>query len=239
MNSFSGKTILIVEDDISTREMIRAALEDFGLSILSEATLAGAMEALKKGKPDLIILDIGLPDGNGLELCLFARGEEGFSKVPVIALTGRTELHDKKKGFDAGVDQYLEKPIVIEELAMWVKALFRRVEMDLHGGSMLTFGDMSICAESFVVSFRGNTVGNLTRREFDLFYFLVKSSPKVLSRDAIISEVWKTAAVPNLVDTHIFNMRRKLPRELAARVQSVPGKGFRYFQPGGQASESK
>ncbi len=226
-----NKTILVVEDHKEMRDLVKSVLERDGFSLIYAETVKAGKDFLKHKKPDLIILDLGLPDGSGLEICSLVRGTAGLSKTPVIALTGLTEFKDKKLGFDAGVDQYLEKPIVIEELSLWVKALLRRVELDTRGGTLLTFGDLQICNESYIVKFKGKIIGNLTRREFDLFYFLVKASPKLISRGAIISEVWKTAAVENLVDTHIFNMRQKLPRQLAARIQSVPGIGFRYFQP--------
>lgn len=226
-----NKTILVVEDHKETRDLIRAALEDEGFKPACADTLKSGKDYLKHHKPALIILDLGLPDGNGLEICGSVRGDAELSKTPIIALTGLTELHDKKRGFDTGVDQYLEKPIVIEELSLWVKALLRRVEWGNHGGTILMFDDLQICSESYIVKFKGAVIGNLTRREFDLFCFLVKTSPKLISRKSIISEIWKTAAVENLVDTHIYNLRQKLPRQLAARIQSVPGKGFRYFPP--------
>jgi len=224
-------TILVVEDEKEMRDLIKAVLEKDGFHLICAETLRAGKDLLKRKKPDLIILDLGLPDGNGLEICALARGNAELSKTPIIALTGLTEFKDKKLGFDAGVDQYLEKPIVIEELSLWVRALLRRVDWDAPGGTALTFGDLQICSESYIVKFKGELIGNLTRREFDLFYFLVKAGPKLISRNTIISEVWRTAAVENLADTHIFNLRRKLPRQLAARIQSVPGKGFRYFQP--------
>jgi len=94
-----------------------------------------------------------------------------------------------------------------------------------------TKGELSICAESRMVRFGGEVIDNLTGREFDLFHFLVSNAPKVISRREIISQAWKTSAVDNLVDVHIFNLRRKLPPALAAQVQSVPGRGFRYLAP--------
>ena len=226
-----NKTILVVEDHKEMRDLVKSVLERDGFHLIYAETVRAGRDSLKQTKPDLIILDLGLPDGSGLEICSLVRGTAGLSKTPVIALTGLTEFKDKKRGFDAGVDQYLEKPIVIEELSLWVKALLRRVELDTRGGTLLAFGDLQICRESFIIKFEGEVTGNLTRREFDLFYFLVKASPKLISRKTIITEVWKTAAVENLVDTHIYNMRQKLARKLALRVQSVPGKGFRYFHP--------
>jgi len=209
--------------------LVKAVLRRGGFWFDCAKTLGEGRNYLTKNKPDLIILDLRLPDGNGLEICELVRSSPELAKIPIIALTGLTEFSDKKRGFAAGVDQYLEKPLILEELPLWAHALLRRVEWDAEAGPMPAFGDLQICGESFVVKFQDKVIGNLTRREFDLFYFLVKNSPKIFSRADIIAKVWKTASVDNLVDTHIFNLRQKLPGELAARVQSISGKGFRYL----------
>lgn len=226
------KTILLVEDDKDARKLIRTVLKRDVFKLYEVKTLKTGTDFLKKRSPDLMILDLILPDGNGLDLCRMARASARLAKTPIIALTALTDFSDKKQGFEAGVDQYLEKPIIIDELSLWVKALLRRVEWDSHGGPLISFGDLQICSESYIIKFGGKVTGNLTRREFELFSFLVRTSPKLISRAAIISKVWKTVSVDNLVDTHIFNLRQKLPPRLAERVQSVAGKGFRYLPPG-------
>lgn len=219
----------MVEDHKETCALIKALIEREGYLFACAKTLREGKEYLFRQRPALIILDLRLPDGNGLELCELVRGSPELAKIPIIALTGLTELSDKKRGFDAGVDQYLEKPLILEELPLWIHALLRRVEWDANKEPLPAYGDLQISGESYIIRFQDKVIGNLTRREFDLFYFLVKNSPKVYSREAIISGVWKTASVENLVDTHIFNLRQKLPRQLAQRIQSVPGKGFRYL----------
>jgi DNA-binding response OmpR family regulator len=224
------KTLLIVEDHAETRAMITAAMEHEGYSILATGTLGEAASLVTKHVPALIILDMVLPDGHGIELCLKVRKDSRLCRIPIIALTGESMLIQKKKGFSCGLDQYLTKPIEMDELAMWVKALLRRVDMErgVQVDSM-PLGDVTLIPEAQLIKFKGNCFGDLTKREFELFSALAVRSPKIFSREMIISIVWKTAAVPNLVDTHIFNMRKKLPQELEKRIQSVPGKGFRYL----------
>lgn len=226
-----NRLVLVVEDHRETRDLVKAALENEGLNPVCKDTIKGGKEFLREHQPALIILDMNLPDGNGLEICAIVRAVPELSRTPIIALSGLTLLEDKKRGFDAGVDQYLGKPLEVEELLLWVKALLRRIEWDATGRNLPTFGDLQICAESYLVRFRNRAISNLTRREFELFYYLVSNSPKIVSRQVIISEIWETASVDNLVDTHIHNLRMKLPPPLAARVQSVPGKGFRYYAP--------
>lgn len=221
--------ILIVEDHKETCDMLEAALQEAGFKTHCAGGVKAARSFLERHRPGLIILDLCLPDGHGLELCGWVRDEERLAEIPVVALTGQDELAQKKKGFAAGVDQYLTKPIIMDELVMWVKALLRRVAMDRGGGSVLTVGALEIDIKAQLVKYRNVPVGNLTRREFELFCALVRCSPGILSRKEIISKVWRTAAVENLVDTHMFNMRAKLPHELSARIHAVAGKGFRYF----------
>ena len=227
-----SNSILVVEDHAETREMLRAALEEGGFRVACAGDVKAALEYLAGHRPRMLILDLRLPDGNGLEICTHARQSDAMSDIPVIALTGEDELPDKKKGFAAGVDQYLTKPIVMEELLMWVDALLRRVSLDKCGGTLLKAGRLEMEVRAQLVKFRDKPVKNLTRREFELLYALVKNSPGILSRQEILAHVWRTVAVENLVDAHMFNLRKKLPPELSERIQSITGKGFRYYDTG-------
>ncbi len=224
-----NSSILIVEDHKETCAMLSAALEDAGFGIHCAGTVKAAKEFLGQNSPCLVILDMHLPDGHGFEVCGWVRKNERLANIPVIALTGQDQLGDKTKGFSAGVDQYLTKPIIMEELVMWVKALLRRVDMDKSGGAVLTISDLQLDAKAQLVKYRSGPVENLTRREFELLYALAKNSPRILSRGEILEKVWHTVSVENLVDTHLFNLRNKLPKDLSEKIQAVAGKGFRYF----------
>lgn len=224
-----NNVVLIVEDHKETSIMLSAALEDSGFSTHCAGTVRAAKEFLKNNDPCLMILDLQLPDGNGLDVCLSARANPRHGNIPIIALTGQDELQYKKNGFSSGVDQYLTKPIIMDELTMWVKALLRRVDMDKSGGAVLIRSDLQLDEKAQIVKYRNEPIENLTRREFGLLYVLVKSSPRILSRKEIIEKVWRTVSVENLVDTHMFNLRKKLPGELSEKIQAVAGKGFRYF----------
>ncbi|MBI5199999.1 MAG: response regulator transcription factor [Elusimicrobia bacterium] len=223
------KTLLLVEDDGAARKGWAANLEREGYRVLESDGVNVAYNLFQQEKPDLIVLDMNLPDGNGVDFCKRVRNHKTLHATPVIMLTGRGEIDDKAAGFDAGVDQYLVKPVVTRELLLWVKALLNRLALDKEEGGQLEAGDLAIDPDSHLVRFRDVTVTNLTGKEFDLFYALVKRSPKVLTREWILSTLWKTVAVDNLADVHISKIRHKLPPALADRVQTVPGKGFRYF----------
>lgn len=221
--------ILVVEDHKETCALLAAALEEAGFSTHCCGTVKAAKEYLGHSVPCLVVLDLRLPDGDGLEICRWARDIGRLESIPLIALTGEDDLRDKEKGFLAGVDQYLTKPIIMDELVMWVKALLRRVDMDKSGGAVLTIYELQMDVKAQIVKYKNVPVENLTRREFELLYALAKSSPRILSRVEILAEVWRTVAVENLVDTHLYNLRNKLTPELSAKIQAVAGKGFRYF----------
>ena len=224
-----GKTILFVEDDAQTRRYCALALSSLGHRVLEADGIEVGFHLFQQERPDLVVLDIALPDGTGLDFCRKARAHKVLARTPIIMLTGKAELDDKAAGFDAGADQYLVKPVAPRELAMWVQALLQRLANDAGGGSELVAGDLTIDTEASLVRFKNLTISNLTGKEFDLLYSMVKNRPKILSRQFILSKLWRTVAVDNVVDTHLGNLRRKLPQALADRLQAVPGKGFRYF----------
>lgn len=226
---FMKSDILIVEDHKETCVLLSATLDEAGFSSYCAGTIAAAKKFLAQHDPRLIILDLHLPDGNGLKICSYVRANAGHENVPVIALTGQDSFQNKREGFHAGVDCYLTKPIDMAELVMWVEALLRRVDMDKRGGVFLTAYDLQLDSKSQLAKYKNKPVENLTRREFELLYALVKCNPGILTRKEIIEKVWRTAAVENLVDTHMFNLRKKLPCELSQKLQAVAGKGFRYL----------
>lgn len=224
----SKKKILVVEDDEQVREVVRFTLAaDY--RVLEAETARQGLRLFQAESPDLAVIDVMLPDMDGLVLCRRIREDAQRSATPVIVLTALSALEDKASGVAAGADQYLVKPVRPKELKLWVDALIQR-----RGGgpqAAIEAGDLRILRESHMVSFRGRLLPDLTPKEFELLRLLVEARPKVLSREAILSRLWDTVTVDHVVDTHMSNLRKKLPPELAARVQNVPGKGFRYFDP--------
>lgn len=224
------KTIVVVEDDAVTRGMVRDLLAAEGHRVLDADTAAVGLHLCRTRKPDLVILDVKLPDGSGVDLCLKLRESQELRAVPVVMLTGQGALEDKETGFSAGADQYIVKPVHAKELLLWVRALFERLRLDSGAGEVLKAGDLEIEPSAHLVRWRGQTVPDLTVREFDILRFLVKNRPQVVTRKRVLSQLLRTVAVDNLVDVHVSNLRRKLPREAADRIQTVPGKGFRYLE---------
>lgn len=229
------KSILLVEDNNELSSVLKFALAEAGYEVTVSDLIGSGFNIFQNSRPDLVIADIDLPDGSGLELCRKIRAHKPLSSTPVIILTGHTDIDTKMLGFSSGADQYLSKPITSGELLMWAGALLKRVDLDRDGGGncgKITAGDLVIESESRLVKYKGGTIDTLTTKEFELLSALVTHRPKVLTRKFILSKVWNTVAVDHLADTHVYNIRKKLPRELADKIQSVPGKGFRFFEPG-------
>lgn len=222
--------MLIIEDDGDTRRVMAQALSSVGYRVIESDGAQVGFHLFQSEKPDLVILDITLPDGDGIEFCRKIRAHKTLVATPVIMLTAKGRIEEKATGFEAGADQYLVKPVKPRELLLWVDALLHRLALDKEEGGELTAGDLTIDPAAHLLRFRDATVSNLTAKEFDLLYALVKKRPRVLSRRWILSSLWRTVAVDNVVDTHMSNLRRKLPQTLADRLQAVPGKGFRYFE---------
>ena len=221
--------ILLVEDDPAVRAYMREALSAAGYAVAEADCLDAARHLVRKEKPALVVLDIQLPDGTGFDFCQEIRSSKALAETPIMMLTALGKLQQKEEGFTAGADQYLVKPVDPKELLLWVEALLRRLKIDAGEMDNIEAGDVLIETNTHIIRFKGQPVPNLTKKEFELLSFLVRRRPRVFSRKYLLSNLWHTVAVDHAVDTHFYNLRKKLPQELALRIQAVPGKGFRYF----------
>jgi len=223
------RKILLVEDDAHVRIPIREIMVGAGYRLVEAESVEMGIHLFRTQEPDLLILDRHLPDGSGLEVCAAVRKHASLSKTPVIMLTGAGKLEEKAEGFAAGADQYLVKPVDPKELVLWVDSLLRRMDMAEDPGAVIEAGELRIEVDAHMIRFKDRELADLTVKEFELFQFLVRNRPRPLSRQFILSKLWHTVAVDNLIDVYISKLRKKLPTELADRLQSVPGKGFRYL----------
>ena len=199
--------LLVVEDDVALGQILVRGLTEDGYAVDLEATSAGAQHAVDHSDYDLVILDLGLPDGDGVTLC--RRLRERQMRVPVLMLTARDGLNDKVAGLDAGADDYLTKPFDYLELAARVRALLRRPPETT--GPILQVGDIRLDPASHTV-WRGAIVVPLTAREFSLLEYLMRRPGDVLTRTELLEHVWDANydGLSNVVDVHIANLRRKL-----------------------------
>ncbi|MFC3394945.1 two-component system response regulator KdpE [Brenneria rubrifaciens] len=201
-------TILIVEDEKEIRRFVRQALEGEGCRVFEAETLQrGLLEAATR-KPDLVILDLGLPDGNGID---YIRDLRQWSGMPVIVLSARTDEQDKIDALDVGADDYLTKPFGIGELLARVRVSLRRHGSDQQETPLVSFGNVTVDLLNHLVSRDGQTL-HLTPLEFRLLATLVSNPGKVLTQRQLLSQVWGPNAVEHSHYLRIYmgHLRQKL-----------------------------
>jgi len=233
------QNILIVDDEASVVEVVGLYLRREGFEITSAADGREALEAMQKGRPDLLILDVMLPEIDGLEILRRLRAGSD-SKVPVILLTARGQEIDRIYGLELGADDYVVKPFSPAELTARVKAILRRTGTDqlLPGTHQLVaFEGLKIDPKTREVEVQGNRV-ELTATEFNLLYFLADHPRQVFSRDQLLEKVWGYSDYvdPSTVTVHIRRLREKIevkPSE-PSRLVTVWGVGYK-FEPGVQS----
>ena len=222
-------TILIVEDDDTVREALSAGLESEGYEvILSDNGLDGLKQAKEEG-PDLILLDLMLPEMDGLSVCRALRRN---SDVPIIMLTARGTEMDKIVGLETGADDYVVKPFSLGELLARIRSLLRRTRNDKQENQMqLTSGNVSLDFTSRRVS-KDDAEVHLTQKEFNLLAELMRNKGAVLSRDLLLEKVWGYSYVGNThtVDVHIRWLREKIELDPSkpVRIVTVRGVGYRF-----------
>lgn len=226
--------ILIVEDDDGVRRALELALAEEGHSPQSVGDPVSAFEAFQAGPPDLVLIDIMLPGGSGLDLCRRIRSE---SQVPIIMVTARDDSHDVVAGLEAGADDYVTKPFVFKELAARIRALLRRSRAGTSNGDedgAMRFGELVITPEEGRVTRDGEEV-SLTRTELLLLCELAASPRRVFSRDQLLTNVWGYDYFGDgrVVDAHVRRLRKKLEPDPSdpTYVVTVRGLGYKFNPP--------
>ena len=214
MNGGAHGRILVVEDDEAIADVVRRALRREGHEVRSAADGVEALSASEELVPDLVILDLGLPRLDGVEVCRRLRAE---SDVPILILTARSETEDRVEGLDSGADDYLVKPFELSELLARTRALMRR--RPPRGTAALTVGDLRLNPDTREV-FRGQREVELTNREFELLEYLMRNQKLVVSRERLLEEVWgyDPLSATNTIDVFISNLRRKLEEGGEGRI---------------------
>jgi DNA-binding response OmpR family regulator len=198
--------VLVIEDDAEIADVLRRFLRQEGHDVRTATDGGGALPAAAEFVPDLVILDLGLPGLDGVEVCRRLRAE---GDVPILILTARTELEDRVEGLDSGADDYLVKPFERQELLARIRALLRR--RPPRGSASLAVGDLRLNPDTHEVT-RGERRIELTNREFELLEYLMRNERLVISRERLLEEVWgyDPMAMTNTIDVFISNLRRKL-----------------------------
>ena len=223
-----GKKILVVDDEKKITEIIKAYLERDNFSVIVAYDGNAALDAVKKHSPDLIVLDLMLPEISGWEVCRILRKD---SNIPIIMLTARDETTDKIVGLELGADDYVTKPFDAKELVSRVKAVLRRYEGNSIGTSKkIHAGDLTIDIERRLVS-RGEQNIELTPIEFDLLLLLTRHPGRVFSRLQLLDSIQGDAyeGYERTIDSHIKNLRKKIEPEpeKPAYIITVYGVGYK------------
>ena len=218
--------MLVVEDEQKVANALREGLEDEEYDVVVERTGEGAFFRVNTETFDVILLDLGLPGRDGLEILSALRQRE--LKTPVLVLTARDSLQDRVKGLDSGADDYLVKPFAFAELLARLRALVRRGRVTQ--APRLTVGDLDVDLITRRVA-RGAQAVELTVREFELLEYLMRHHGQVVSRETLARDVWKetarTTPLDNVIDVHIARLRRKVDLDHTVKlIHTVRGVGF-------------
>lgn len=218
--------IYLVEDDDSIRELVIYTLHSTGFEAAGFLCAKDFWKGLEKQMPALILLDIMLPDEDGLQILKKLRSNASTKKVPVIMLTAKGTEYDKVVGLDSGADDYIPKPFGMMELVSRIKAVLRRTE-PVRDENVYEAGSISVDVDKHLVMADGKEV-ILTLKEFELLCYLLKNKGFVLSRDKILSRIWgyDIDVETRTVDVHIRTLRQKLGR-CGEMIETVRGVGYR------------
>lgn len=207
-----GKWIYYVEDDTSIRELVLYALKTAEFQVMGFENAASFYKRMKEQQPDLILLDIMLPDEDGVSILKKLKSRPDTENIPVIMMTAKSSEYDKVLGLDSGADDYITKPFGVMELISRVKAVIRRSDRSKgSAGEVLKIGELVLDEQKHEVYARGQEV-SLTFKEFELLSYLMKNRGLVLSRDKILNTIWnyEYEGESRTVDVHIGSMRQKL-----------------------------
>jgi len=222
--------ILIIEDEPDIRTTLEYNLRKDGFDVIGVGSLGEARAAINSSSFSMILLDLMLPDGSGLDLCREIKGNKELSSTPIIILTAKDDEVDKVVGFELGADDYVTKPFSVRELILRIKAILKRgvapkaelVEVERQ------FGDLTIDVDSHEV-FVNSVQVTLTALEFRLLRQLVDRRGRVQSRDQLLSDVWgySSDVTTRTVDTHIKRLREKLGT-MGKYIQTIRGVGYKF-----------
>lgn len=219
-------TILLVDDDPDIREFVTFNLAKEGYTVVTAKDGAEGVEAVKKHRPDLVLLDVMMPGMDGIEACEAIRTNPDIASTLIAFLSARGEDYSQVAGFDAGADDYITKPIRPKVLVSRVKALLRRNVKESEPVGNIERGDLLINLEKYQV-FRDGNVVEMPRKEFELLHLLASKPGKVFSRDSIMDRVWGSEVVVGgrTIDVHIRKIREKIGDD---RIKTIKGVGYKF-----------
>lgn len=218
--------ILLVEDDSDVLELIKHSFSIRDFTVLQTESGKEALAITKKEFPDLIILDLTLPDMDGVEVCKSLKERPETKEIPILMLTARTGVIDRVKGLEIGADDYLIKPFDPMELIARAKALLRRT-IGSKGAARIPIkvGSIHIDPVNYALDIKGKPIHELTPKEFDILYELVRQAPRPVSREDLYQTIWGRTKKDNtrVIDIHVAKIRKKIGEH---RIKTIPAKGY-------------
>jgi len=223
--------ILVVEDEKDIRDLIELHLEKAGFKTALARDGREAFRKVKESMPDLIVLDLMLPEMDGKELARLLKAREETKQIPIVMLTAKTEEVDRIVGFELGADDYIPKPFSPRELVLRIQAVLKRAGSPRPQGAEtapLQIGDLEIDESNFEVRLKRKPV-ELTKIEFSLLLELVKAKGRLKTRDSLLEGVWgfDSYGDSRTIDTHLSRLRQKLGK-MGERIETVRGMGYRF-----------
>ncbi len=221
----AGEHLLVVDDEENLRSMLSAALRHHGFEISVAANGREALTAVEESKPDLVVLDVMMPDLDGFEVCRRLRADNNHT--PVLFLTARDSTDDKVRGLTLGGDDYLEKPFSLEELVARATAILRRAGAVKDDASVLELEDLSLDDDAHIVLKAGEHI-HLSPTEYKLLRYLLINKGRVLSKPQILDHVWEYDfdGDGGVVETYIGYLRRKLDSTDPKLIHTIRGAGY-------------
>jgi len=217
--------VLIVDDEKDILDLLEYNLEKEGYEVLSAMDGEEAISMAKTEKPNMVLLDIMMPQMDGIETCRRLRELPELKGTFIVFLTARAEEYSELAGFDAGADDYIAKPIKPRVLLSRIKAILRRDHTFKDEQDLLNVKDLEIIRDEYIVR-RGNEIFNLPRKEFELLYFLASKPGKVFRREKLLEKIWGDVyVVDRTIDVHIRKLREKIGE---GYIQTVKGVGYKF-----------
>jgi DNA-binding response OmpR family regulator len=221
------KEIFLLEDDIEIQKMLKNFLEKNGFIVKSFSNAESFLIELKKKKPNLILLDLMLPDADGIEVCKNLKSKEDTSKIPIIIISAKTQEIDKVIGLEVGADDYLGKPFSLREILARIKAVLRRQETKEIPEPIKLGCGLEIDPEKFKVFYKNEEI-ILSTTEFKILHLLASNKGVVFSREKIIERLWnyEKDIYERTIDVHIKHLREKL-KEAGNLIKNIRGVGYK------------
>jgi DNA-binding response OmpR family regulator len=218
------KRVLIVDDDRENLDLVADMLRAEFQPLTAASGREGIVAAVRE-QPDLILLDVNMPEMDGFDVCKRLREQPGTRQIPIIMLTTASSLDSRVKGLDLGADDYITKPFQVRELVARIHARLRRQELDRKAESALELGNLKLDSKSFQVWVNGESV-KLTRIEFELLRYFLEHPNQVVDRQKLLGDLWPDAVVTNrTVDTHVANLRKKI-KGFSYPLETIYGSGY-------------